>query len=98
MQGDGLQRIVFYGVSDEMEVAYITLQGVNLKLVGIVEDDEKMTPRIIFGYEIEPVSRVQELKPDGILITSLSENEKKKETLKDIFGSNSICIKDICFP
>ena len=98
MQHDGLQRIVFYGVSDEMEVAYITLQGVNLKLVGIVEDDEKVTPRIIFGYEIEPVSRVQELKPDCILITSLSENEEKKETLKDIFGSNSICIKDICFP
>ncbi len=95
MQHDGLQRIVFYGVSDEMEVAYITLQGVNLKLVGIVEDDEKMTPRIIFGYEIEPVSRVQELKPDGILITSLTDNEKKRERLEDIFSRNSIYIKDI---
>jgi len=98
MQADGLQRIAFYGVSDEMEVAYITLQGVNLKLVGIVEDDEKMTSRIIFGYEIEPVSRVQELKPDGILITSLTENEQKRERLKGIFKQNSICIKDICAP
>src|SRR4030043_1810820 len=41
MQREGMKRIVFYGVSDEMEVAYITLQGVALKLVGIVEDDEK---------------------------------------------------------
>jgi len=98
MQADGLQRIAFYGVSDEMEVAYVTLQGVNLKLVGIVEDDEKMTSRIIFGYEIEPVSRVQELKPDGILITSLTENEQKRERLKRIFQHNSICIKDICVP
>ena len=98
MESHGLQRIVFYGVSDEMEVAYITLQGVNLKLVGIVDDDEKVTSRIIFGYEIEPVSRVQELKPDCIMITSLIENEKKKETLKKIFGLNSIYIKDICFP
>jgi len=98
MQADGLQRIAFYGVSDEMEVAYITLQGVNLKLVGIVEDDEKMKSRIIFGYEIEPVSRVQELKPDGILITSLTENEQKRERLKRIFQHNSICIKDICVP
>jgi hypothetical protein len=98
MQRDGLQRIVFYGVSDEMEVAYITLQGVNLKLVGIVEDDEKVTPRMVFGYEIEPVSRVQELKPDGILITSLTENDKKRDRIKDIFGRDSICIKDICFP
>ncbi len=98
MQRDGRQRVVFYGVSDEMEVAFVTLQGVNLKLVGIVEDDEKLKPQIIFGYELEPVSRVQELKPDCIMITSLTENEKKKETLKDIFGSNSIYIKDICFP
>jgi DNA-binding MarR family transcriptional regulator len=98
MQRHGMERIVFYGVSDEMEVAYITLQGVNLKLVGIVDDDEKVTSRFIFGYEIEPVSRVQELKPDCILITSLIENEKKRKLLNEIFGSNSIYIKDICVP
>src|SRR3972149_2130801 len=45
MERDDRQRIVFYGVSDEMEIAFVTLQGVNLKLVGIVEDDEKFTPR-----------------------------------------------------
>jgi hypothetical protein len=98
MQRNGLQRVVFYGVSDEMEVAYITLQGVNLKLVGIVEDDEKFEAQIIFGFELEPVSRVKELKPDCILITSLTENGKKRERLEKIYGSNSICIKDICFP
>jgi hypothetical protein len=100
MQSHGLQKIVFYGVTDEMEVAYITLQGVNLKLVGIVDDDddEKVASRIIFGYEIEPVSRVQELKPDCILITSLTENDKKRDRLKSILGQNSICTKDICVP
>jgi len=98
MQRDGLKRIVFYGLSDEMEVAYVTFQGVDLRLVGIVEDDEKMMPQIVLGFEIEPVSRVQELKPDGILITSLTENGKKRERLEEIYGSNSICIKDICFP
>jgi hypothetical protein len=57
MEREGLGRIVFYGVSDEMEVAFITLQGVDLKLVGIVEDDEKVKPQILLGYELEPVSR-----------------------------------------
>ena len=98
MQHDGMKRIVFYGVSDEMEVAYITLQGVALKLVGIVEDDEKFKAQIIFGYELEPVSRIKELKPDCILITSLAENDQKKVRVRKIYGSNSICIKDICFP
>ena len=98
MEHQGKERVVFYGVSDEMEVAYVTLQGVNLKLIGIVEDDEKFVPQIIFGYELEPVSRIQELQPDCVLITSLLENKKKKETLKQILGLNSIYIKDICFP
>jgi DNA-binding MarR family transcriptional regulator len=98
MQGEGVERLVFYGVSDEMEIAYIALQGLNLKLIGIVEDDEKYRPQFIFGYELEPVSRVQELKPEGILISSLTENERKIERLGGIFKQNSICIKDICFP
>jgi DNA-binding MarR family transcriptional regulator len=97
MQQHGLHRIVFYGVSDEMEVAYITLQGVNAKLVGIVEDDEKFKSQIIFGYELEPVSRIKELKADCVLITSLTEIDQKKNRLETIFNPNSICIKDICF-
>ena len=96
MQHDGLQRIVFYGVSDEMEVAYITLQGVNLKLVGIVEDDEKFTPQFIFGYELEPVSRIKELKPDCILITSLEESKKKMEKLRTLIGERKVLIRDLC--
>jgi DNA-binding MarR family transcriptional regulator len=96
MQRDGRQRIVFYGVSDEMEVAYITLQGVNLKLVGIVEDDEKFTPQFIFGYELESVSRINDLKPDCILITSLEESEKKKRKLQTLVNHEEVHISDIC--
>lgn len=96
MQKTGLKRLVFYGISDEMEVAYVTLQGVNIKLVGIVEDDEIFTPQFLFGYEVEPVSRIKELKPDCVLITSLTENGKKREKLEKIFGPRTVLIKDIC--
>jgi DNA-binding MarR family transcriptional regulator len=97
MEQDGFNRIAFYGISDEMEIAYITLQGVNLKLVGIVEDDEKFTPQIMFGHELEPVSRIKELKPDCILITSLVEKDLKKEKIKNFLENKDICIKDISF-
>lgn len=96
MQQDGLHRIVFYGVSDEMEVAYITLQGVSLQLIGIVEDDEKMDPKIVLGYEIEPVSRIREIKPDGVLITSLERIEEKKEKLRKLLPEGIVHIHDIC--
>jgi DNA-binding MarR family transcriptional regulator len=97
MERGGFHRIVFYGIGDEMEVAYITLQGVNLKLVGIVEDDEKFRPQILLGYELEPVSRIKELKPDCILITCLEENDLRKEKLKNLLDIRKICVKDICF-
>lgn len=97
MEQGGFHRIAFYGISDEMEVAYITLQGVNLKLVGIVEDDEKFKPQILLGHELERVSRIKELKPDCILITSLEENDLRKEKLKSLLDISQICVKDICF-
>jgi DNA-binding MarR family transcriptional regulator len=96
MKREGMQRIVFYGVGDEMEVSYVTLQGLSLNLVGIVEDDEKCRPQIIFGYELEPVSRIRELKPDGVLITSLVEIDLKKEKIKALIDRKKVCIKDIC--
>ena len=96
MQNDGVRRVVFYGVSDEMEVAYITLQGVNLQLVGIVEDEERFSSSIVLGYELEPVSRIQELKPDGVLITSLMDRDRRVENLRSLLGTGDVCARDIC--
>jgi DNA-binding MarR family transcriptional regulator len=96
MERDRIERIVFYGVSAEMEVAYIALQERNLKLVGIVEDDEHWKSRIILGYELEPVSRVLELKPEGVLITSLEDTDRRREKLHSFLGLKKLSIHDIC--
>ncbi|MGQ9645222.1 MAG: winged helix-turn-helix transcriptional regulator [Thermodesulfobacteriota bacterium] len=95
MEQNGLKRIVFYGISDETEVAYITLQGVDLKLVGIIEDDEKFRPQILLGYEVEPVSRVKELKPDCILITCLEKIEEKKQRIRKFLNDEDVYLCDI---
>src|SRR4030042_5273310 len=81
MQNNGVERIVFYGVSDEMEIAYVTLQGLNLKLVGIVEDDEKINKKEVFGFELKGVNQIEMLKPDAVLITSLIGQHEKQEKL-----------------
>jgi DNA-binding MarR family transcriptional regulator len=70
MQRSGVKRVAFYGVSDEMEVAYITLQGLDMKLVGIV-DDENNLGRKVFGYKVIGSSEVKKLNLDAILITSV---------------------------
>jgi DNA-binding MarR family transcriptional regulator len=95
MENKGVERVVFYGVSAEMEVTYIALQQRNLKLVGIVEDDDQWKSRIILGYELEPVSRVLALKPDCILITSFAETEKKRQYLAPLIGKHPVSIREL---
>ena len=95
MERDRIERIVFYGVSAEMEIAYIALQGRSLKLAGIVEDDDQWSSCIILGYELEPVSRVLALKPECILITSFVESDKKRESLVSLIGNQSVSIKEL---
>jgi len=70
MQDRGVKRVAFYGVNDEMEVAYVTLQGLDMKLVGIL-DDENNWGKEIFGYKIIGPGAVKNLNPDAILITSM---------------------------
>jgi len=95
MQNKGVERVVFYGVSDEMEIAYVTLQGLNLKLVGIVEDEERVNRKEVFGVELMGVSRIEELRPDAILITSLTDQDEKREKLRRFLDLQRVHITHI---
>ena len=76
MQENGVRRVLFYGVGDEMEVAYITLQGVDLDLVGIVDSDEKKQGKELFGYRIQGPQAIPSLRPDLVLVTAPTDKEK----------------------
>ena len=95
MQNMGVERIVFYGVSDEMEVVYVTLQGVNLKLVGIVEDEDKIVQKEVFGFELKDVSQIEEMKPDAVLITSLVGQDERVERLIKFIDIQRVQIHNI---
>jgi DNA-binding MarR family transcriptional regulator len=82
MQSMGIKRVVFYGVSEEMEVAYVTLQGANLQLVGIIEDEDRMGQKAVFGFEVKEIRQIETLKPDAVLITSLANLNERLESVK----------------
>src|SRR4030043_915180 len=84
MENSGVKRIVFYGISDEMEIAYITLQGANLKLIGIVEDEDKINRKEVFGFELKDIREIEMLKPDAVLITSLANQAERTEKLANL--------------
>ncbi len=98
MENSGAKRIVFYGISDEMEIAYITLQGVNLKLIGIVEDQEKINRAEILGFKVKNLRQIEALRPDAILITSLTGLDERKERLRQMVDVTREHIWDISNP
>jgi len=98
MQNEGIERVVFYGISDEMEIAYITLQGVNLQLVGILEDAEKMGRKEVLGFELKDVNQIESMKPDAVLITSLLNQEERMERLKRFIDIQKVKVWNISNP
>ena len=98
MQNAGIERVVFYGVSDEMEVAYITLQGLNLKLIGIFEDKDKINRKEVFGFELKDISEINNLKPDAVLITSLIGQEEKMARLMQFIDHRNVQVSNISAP
>lgn len=90
MQEHGVKRVAFYGVSDEMEVAYITLQGSEMELVGIIDDSKAGNGTKLFGHKVIGLSEVKNLTLDAIMITSLREQPVTVKNLLKHTGLNSV--------
>jgi len=73
MRQTGVKRVAFFGVSDEMEIAYITLQGSDMKLVGIADGDGGKQGARLLGHKVLSIGEVKGLNPDAILITCLKD-------------------------
>jgi hypothetical protein len=92
MQNSGIRRIAFYGVGNEMEIAYMTLQGLDLKLVGIIEDGEAISLKEVFGFKLTAVEDIKILDLEGILVTSFFGIEKKIRKLEQYTENSKIKI------
>ena len=95
MQQDGIRRIAFYGVSDEMEIAYITLQGLNIKLVGIIDESETEKGIKMFGHRVMGLNELKNLKADAVLVTSLRGQAPPIESAMRQAGLDSIRVLTI---
>ena len=80
LMDQGVERIVFWGVSDLAEIAYISLQETTIMLVAVV-DDEKIGKNFI-GFEITNSKMLNSIVFDRILITSIDSKDDVLETIK----------------
>ncbi len=74
MLEDGTKKVVFAGVDEVAEIAYLSLQKVGIELVDVL-DNEKLK-KGFFNYVIRPLEDLKAIDFDCIIITSFF---KKKD-------------------
>lgn len=75
----GVKHVVFYGVSEIAEIAYISLQETAIKMVAIV--DEKSVGKIFLGNVVKDTRVLGSLSFDRILITSIKKDDTQLEKI-----------------
>ncbi len=79
LESENVRSIVFYGISDLTEIAYITLQETPIRLKAVVEDHSRK--KEFMGFKIQPIDRLRTIAFDIILITSMDDIEKRANRL-----------------
>jgi len=75
----GVKSVVFYGVSEIAEIAYICLQETGIKMVAIV--DENRIGKIFLGHVVKDLRVLGSLSFDKILVTSLKKDGSQLENM-----------------
>lgn len=89
------QRIVFCGVDEVSEIAYISLKEAGLELSGIIDDAS--AGQKFFGLDVAPVSAIKNMDADLVIITAFKGSSELKtallnagcaiEKIRDIHGA-----------
>ena len=82
LNAQGVKRIVFYGVSEFAEIAYISLQETPIEIVALV-DDEKAGEHLI-GFKVENSAILNSISYDKILITSINLQDEAIENILNV--------------
>lgn len=73
LSSKGSKRLVIYGTGELAELAYLTLQEMNLTLVGFVDGKPETS---FFSYPVSPVQELRNWDFDALLIADLQDLDK----------------------
>ena len=76
MIDSGAKNILIWGDGEIAELAYISMRGLPLKLVGVIDGNSK--EKGFFGHHIYSFEDVPNLEYDAILLASFNEDELLK--------------------
>lgn len=81
LEGSKLKRIVFCGVDETAEIAYLSLMERKMSLAGVVDDEKKGN---FFSLPVRAIEDIGSLEYDVVVITSFRGGNGLRERLMDV--------------
>jgi len=81
MQQNRIEAILFFGVEEAAELAYLYLKLTPLRLVGVVDDRRKGTD--FFEFKVHGFERLDQKDWDAVLLTRLEDTDGDTRRLMD---------------
>jgi DNA-binding MarR family transcriptional regulator len=96
LRAAGTTSVVFCGVDEVTEIAYLSLSETDLLLAGVVDDVETRGGKLsgFFGLEVRPIEEVDSMDADVVVITSFKGGDELKRLLMSA-GVDEERIQDI---
>lgn len=86
----GVKRVVFCGVDEVAEIAYLSLQETKIELIGVT-DNERNSERF-FSYSVSPMEDLKSFDFDRTVVTSFKKRDCLLERLKGLeIAEDMIC-------
>ncbi len=80
LSADGVKRIVFFGVSEFAELAYLSMKEAPIDMVGVIDDDK--TGEKFLGEMVMDSDMLNSLAFDKVLITACATEPEAFEKMK----------------
>lgn len=82
LERNGIKRVIFCGVDEVAEIAYLSLQETDIELVGVA--DAECDAKGFFGYGILQIEDINGIECDRIVLTSLKRQKRLMERLEGL--------------
>ena len=82
LEREGVRKVVFCGVDEVAEIAYLSLQETGIELAGIVDTENQGAK--FFQYLVDDIKKVDTFGPERHRITSLKRGDSLMDKLKPL--------------
>jgi DNA-binding MarR family transcriptional regulator len=81
---EGLHRVVLYGAGEIALLLITAAKEIGIEIVGVVDSDPRRQGERIGNMVIHPPTKIKEMNPDGVIITSLAHREEIHNAIRHL--------------